>query len=84
MVRIQTREFFSIKIVGSKVVFLTTIKKGIGSSKKKIRWKIFCRIKEKVIYYWNDYDTDIMNFHAGETIIRCEGPERKLVLPNYL
>lgn len=32
-------------------------------------------MEEKVIYYWNDYDMDIMNFHAGETIIRCEGPE---------
>jgi len=55
---------------------------GIGFERKKnkeIRWKI-CRIKEKVIYYWNDYDMDIMNFHAGETIIRCEGPEQKLVL----
>lgn len=38
------------------------------------------RIEEKVIYYRKVYDTDIMNFHAGETIIRCEGPERKLVL----
>lgn len=39
-----------------------------------------CKIEEKVIYYLKVYDTHIMNFHAGEMIIRCEGPKRKLVL----
>jgi hypothetical protein len=43
-------------------------------------------MKEKVIYYWNDYDMDIMHFHAGETIETVRRSRTKIgfALPNYL